>query len=121
MTDDLEETIDTSAAGRLLTRLPGRARWRALAFKEFEESIDDLKLRYKRAFWPLFIPKPENLYRWRMQLECGCVREIFTRGKDDFPDQHCDSYLISRIPLPAGEYRCHKHEVAKSYRDIIKP
>lgn len=48
---------------------------------EFEEGVADLRRRLDPALWPLFIPKAEDLFRWRIQLECGCVREIFTTGK----------------------------------------
>lgn len=39
------------------------------------------------ALWPLFIPKAEDMFRWRVMLECGCVDEVLTRGRDRYPDQ----------------------------------
>ncbi len=40
------------------------------------------------------------MYRWRMQLECGCVHEVFTSGKDSYPDQHSDIDPFTRRRLP---------------------
>lgn len=88
------------AEGTLLTRIPGRARPRAQAVKEFEEATADLKKRYRREFWPLFVPEATKMYRWRMQLECGCVHEVFTSGKDSYPDQHSDIDPFTRRRLP---------------------
>jgi hypothetical protein len=34
------------------------------------------------AIFDLLVPKPEDTFRWRMQMDCGCIREITTRGDD---------------------------------------
>ncbi|WP_026927132.1 hypothetical protein [Granulicoccus phenolivorans] len=106
--------------GSLLTRVPGRAQPRAQAVKEFEKAVAALKKRYRREFWPLFVPKAEDIYRWQIQLECGCVREVFTRGKDSYPDQHGDTDPFTERRLPAGEYWCSQHPVVRPYQDIVE-
>ena len=107
--------------GGLLARVPGRSRSRVEVLKDFEEGVADLRSRMKPAFWPLFIPKAEDMFRWRVQLECGCVHEVLTRGSDRYPDQAPGTDPISRYRLPAGEYWCHgDHGSAKPYRDIVE-
>lgn len=34
------------------------------------------------AIFDLLVPKPEDTFRWRIQLDCGCIREVTTRGDD---------------------------------------
>lgn len=104
----------------LRTRVPGRARPRAEAMTEFEEGVADLRRRLDPALWPLFIPKAEDVFRWRIQLECGCVREIFTTGKDRFPDERSDRDPVTGCRLPDGEFWCRDHHVAKPYREIAE-
>jgi hypothetical protein len=36
----------------------------------------------KAAIFDLLVPKPEDIFRWRIQLGCGCIREVQTRGDD---------------------------------------
>lgn len=72
-------------AGSLLTRVPGRSTPRAQIRKEFDEGVDELKRRCPPALWAIFVAKAEEMYRWRTQLGCGCVREVLTGGKDSTP------------------------------------
>jgi hypothetical protein len=119
-----EETANSPAnsnAGKLLTKVPGRARPRTEALKEFEEGVVDLRCRMKPAFWPLLIPKAEDMFRWRAQLECGCVHEVLTPGKDTYPDHGSSTDPITGHRLLAGEYWCTAdHGTAKPYRDIVE-
>lgn len=114
VTDQDVVAADSAEPGSLLARVPGQARPRVEVLKEFEEGVADLRSRMKPAFWPLFIPKAEDMFRWRVRLECGCVHEVLTHGSDRYPDQAPGSDLISRYRLPAGEYWCHgDHDSAK--------
>lgn len=107
--------------GSLLTRVPGRARSRTEVVKEFDEGVADLRRRMKPAFWPLFVPKAEDMFRWRAELECGCIHEVLTHGEDRYPDQGSSTDPLSGYRLPVGEYWCHgDHDTAKPYRDIIE-
>lgn len=36
----------------------------------------------RAAIFDLLVPKPEDTFRWRIQLDCGCIREVTTRGDD---------------------------------------
>ena len=108
--------------GALLTRLPGRARPNSRALKEFEEYVADLRRRWlKPAIWPLFEPRAEKQYRWRVQLECACIIELYTHGKDDFPDARSFRDPITRHPLPVGELWCFDHQADQHvFHDIVE-
>lgn len=108
-------------AGSLLTRLPGRACSTKVAMREFEDDIAKLRKRYKPAFWPLFIPKAEDMFRWRVQLECGCIYETYTRGKDDYPDEHPRTDPLTQERLPKGEFWCTtEHDLPHVYLEIVE-
>jgi hypothetical protein len=119
--DDTAHSSATTDAGRLLTKVAGRARPRTEALKEFEDGVADLRRRMEPAFWPLLIPKAESMFRWRAKLECGCVHEVLTHGKDRYPDQGSLTDPMSGYRLPAGEYWCPAdHDTGKPYRDIVE-
>lgn len=111
-----------SSPGTLFTRLPGHAQQQTQPLKGFEKSIEELKRRYKPVFCPILVPKAEDIHRGRVQLECGCIHEVFTRGKDDFPDARSWSDPITQRRLPAGEYWCtNGHgEAGRVYRDVVE-
>lgn len=108
--------------GSLLTRLPGRARPRMQALKEFEENAEALRRRYQPVLWPVFVPKAKDMYRWRVHLECGCVHELYTHGADDYPDAHRWLDPVAERRLPAGESWCSNDhgEVQKADRDVVE-
>lgn len=89
--------------------------------KEFEAGVAQLRSRMKPALWPFFIPKAEDMFRWRVMLECGCVDEVLTRGHDRYPDQGSSTDPLSGYRLPVGQYWCRSdHETPKPYRDIVE-
>lgn len=107
----------------MLTRVPGRARPRPQALKEFEDAVAELRRRYAPALAALLAPKAEDMYRWRVQLECGCVREVMTRGKDSYPDARSDVDPFTGCSLLPGEYwrgAGHATKTSKPYRDIVE-
>lgn len=108
--------------GALLKRVPGRARPQKQALKAFEETVAALKRRYRPEFWFFFVPKAEDVYRWRVQFECGCVRELFTLGKDVFPDAEPWTGPTAEDVLPLGEFWCtNDHgEVKTVYREVVE-
>lgn len=115
-------TDQRPAPGSLLTKVPGRARPQKQVLAEFNEQVTELRRRYKPEFWALFVPKAEDMYRWRVQLECGCTREVFTRGSDRFPDDGSDTDPFTGHRLPTGELWCTAEHgpVQKVYRDIVE-
>ncbi len=109
-------------AGALLMRVPGRARSRKQVLKEFEEGVEELKRRYEPVFWPFFVPTAEDMHRWRVQLECGCVHERYTRGVDNYPDDSAWIDPLMRHRLPVGEGWCpNDHDdVEVAYRHVVE-
>ncbi|MGW6857786.1 hypothetical protein [Streptomyces xanthophaeus] len=111
-----EASRPVAAAGRL----PGRARKRSVVLREYEESIAELRKRVPSVLWPFFAPDPAVVYRWRVQLDCLCVRELYTRG-----DQKPPSERTYRDPygndLPQGQMYC-SHDEAEEvpYRRVCE-
>lgn len=118
---DSEGNPTITVAGSLLTRVPGRARPRNEVLEEFEAGVADLRSRMKPALWPLLIAKAEDMFRWRVMLECGCVDEVLTLGQDRYPDQGSSTDPLSGYRLPVGQYWCRSdHETPKPFRDIVE-
>ena len=112
----------TRESGKLLKRVPGRARPQKEALREFEKAVAELRQRYQPVFWPLFVPEPKDMFRWRVQLECGCTYEVYTHGEDKYPDDRRYLDPIARCRLPGGEYWCPTDHgpAQKPYRDIVE-
>lgn len=108
--------------GSLLKKVPGRARPQKQVLALFEEEIAELRRRYKPEFWSLFVPNAEDMYRWRVQLECGGTREVFTYGSGQFPDGNSDTGPLTGYRFSAGELRCSADHgpAQKIYRDIVE-
>ncbi len=121
MTDD-DVPGAAASPGALLMALPGRARSRTQALKAFEEDAAALRRRLNPAFWSLLVPEAKDVYRWRVQLECGCINELYTRGKDRYPDESSSLDPITQCRLPSGERWCSNDhgEVQPVYRDIVE-
>lgn len=106
--------------GALLKAVPGRARPRADVLAEFTAWADAQRKRLKPALWALFIPRVEDQFRWRVQLDCGCTPEVLTSGRDQFPDGRAYYDPIGQAYLPLGEMWCDTdHEAPTPYRDIV--
>jgi hypothetical protein len=58
---------------------------------------------------PLLIPDPENIYRWRVQYDCGCIDEqLATNDSVERLLAHSHTDPLSRQLLPAGQFLCEK-------------
>jgi hypothetical protein len=96
-------------------QLPGRARPPAVVRREYEE----LRARALEGVEPearlvvqLSFPKPELMYRWRIQLGCGDIVEVLTPGADQLITEMTWSWAGSR--LRAGTYHCVAHQAEES-------
>ncbi|WP_149183326.1 hypothetical protein [Streptomyces sp. TRM49041] len=66
-------------------------------------------------------PTPEKFYRWRVQLECGCVEEVLTYGKEKLPVEQQWHDLVHKVRLPAGQVLCfHDDSPPEPYREIVE-
>src|SRR5258707_6955482 len=58
---------------------------------------------------PLLVPDPEDIYRWRVQYDCGCIEEqLATNDSVEWLLAHSHTDPISRQRLPAGQFLCEK-------------
>ncbi|WP_280428173.1 hypothetical protein [Nocardia brasiliensis] len=93
------------------------------ALKEFNESQQQQRDRVPTNLlevWELRKPKAEDLCRWRVRLDCGCVKELLIHGDMSSPlDTVWLSSALIDGDLPPGEIE-HLHEGAiDSYREIV--
>jgi hypothetical protein len=52
-------------------KLPGEAR----SADEVMDDYHQYRSRLNPVLAPLLIPDPEDIYRWRVQYNCGCIEE----------------------------------------------
>ncbi|MFF5794647.1 hypothetical protein ACFY5D_21595 [Paeniglutamicibacter sp. NPDC012692] len=121
-TENHDPTAKAPATGSLLKRVPGRARAQKKVREEFEKDVEEMRQRYERALWPLLIPNAGDIFRWRVQLECGCTHELLTREEDEYPDGRSYRDPMTGRRLPVGEYWCPTDHgsTQKPYRDIVE-
>ena len=76
----------------------------AAAYRKQEREV---MLDGRGMFWDLLVAPLETVFEWRVELECGCVRQGWTKG--DNPDallDGSDDHFYPRVSLPAGQRRC---------------
>lgn len=93
-------------SGQLLKRLPGASRPRREVLADYEEWRQKRKAHLEPVLWSLLIPEATALFRWRVQLNCGCIQELHTSGKDRYPDEVRWPDPLGYGPLPEGELAC---------------
>src|SRR5262245_15213354 len=106
----------TEKGGGIMTavemKLPGQPRSRTTVEQEYREEREQAHLNFLKgpfgkapATWQLlgavYWPEPEQLYRWRVKLDCGDIQEVWSRGEDAVPegDRYCfhtESPLVYR-------------------------
>lgn len=103
------------------TRLPGRARPRKGVLREYEELNAKRRERILErhpgghVLFHFWAPGPEDAFRWRVQLDCGCLHEILTRGDERTPAEHEHLDLFGQ-PLPTGQMACTDHDSVSEER-----
>lgn len=100
-------------------RLSGRARPREEALREYQKLNADRRERIPTALWPFFAPDADTFYRWRTQLDCGCISEALTRGETDLPVDRQWREPGHRGVLPKGQVICwHDDDPPAPYQDV---
>lgn len=56
-----------------LQRLSGKARPRQEVLRECEAETAEVRGHIPRVLWDFLIPDLTRAFRWRVQLDCGCV------------------------------------------------
>jgi len=106
--------------------LPGEAEPRVTALAAYERArvhvVAGLTDRRAVARAPYTAPAPEDLFRWRVQLDCGCIHELLTFGDDKAPHEHQWRDDVHFNLLPAGQLMCWHEDQSRSvpYRDITE-
>ncbi len=108
-------------------RLPGKPQPADEFLAEYQEHNRKRRERIPGPLWVFWAPDPKDIFRWRIQLDCGCVEERIKHslsGDDDKPTSTIatasDFDPLSREWLPPGEFLCqgkHRKRV-KPVRDI---
>jgi hypothetical protein len=84
-------------------KLPGEAR-------SADEVMDDYRQyrsRLNPVLAPLLVPDPEDIYRWRVQYNCGCIDEhLATDDTVAWLLAHSHTDPLSRERLLAGQFLC---------------
>jgi hypothetical protein len=92
-------------------KLPGETR----SADEVMEHYRQYRSRLNPVLAPRLIPDPENIYRWRVQYDCGCIDEqLATNDTVEWLLAHSHTDPLSRQPLPAravsvrGQFLCER-------------
>jgi hypothetical protein len=110
-------------------RLPGKPQPAGEFLAEYQEHNTKRRERIPGPLWVFWAPDPKDIFRWRIQLDCGCVEERIKHSlsggdDDDKPTSGIatasDFDPLSREWLPPGEFLCSgKHRKrAQPIRDI---
>jgi hypothetical protein len=109
-------------------RLPGKARPRDDVLREYMEGLrrrrDAIDARWSNTnsfvLYDILAPdESAELYRWRVQLDCGCIKEAMTRGDNTLPHEVPWTDHVYYAQLPVGQVVCHHDDHPESpYRKI---
>jgi hypothetical protein len=107
----------------VIRRLPGRARPREEVLREYQESNAKVRRNIPAVLWDFVAPDPDQFYRWRVQLDCGCIKELLTSDKEKLPTEsryRCDHLYHSQ--LQPGQVGCFndEHTRPQPYREIVE-
>jgi len=109
-------------------RLPGRPRPAAEVLDEYNQGRAKFRGGFKptapavlqQFYTDMNYPPAEKLWRWRVQLDCGCVTERLTRGADRAPVAGREEDIYTGEKLLPGQLVCAKHKDPKPYRTVLE-
>ncbi|MGO9783255.1 MAG: hypothetical protein ACLPQY_26350 [Streptosporangiaceae bacterium] len=102
-----------------MRRLPGQARPREDVLQEYRDLNAKRRSRIPAPLWPFWASDPEEYYRWRVQLDCGCITEVLIWGPDRRPDDRQWPDPVHSAWLPAHQMLCtHDDSPPAPYREI---
>ncbi|WP_079430777.1 MULTISPECIES: hypothetical protein [Streptomyces] len=89
--------------------------------REYEQFNSDRRRGIPPVLWPFLAPDPDSYYRWRVQLDCACIKELLTPDDCTPPSERQWRGLGNGGALPQGQVYCrHDDSVDAPYRDIIE-
>lgn len=103
-------------------RLPGKPTPRAEALLVVQDAVAERRRHVQPVLWPFFAPEPDaETFRWRIQLDCGCVHEVLSSRKDSLPTERKFVDPVHQAWLPPGQIVCCTREGGSSpYREIVE-
>lgn len=117
----LTEDVSPPSPAAIARRLPGKAKAQAEMLRDYEEFNTERRKRISAALWPFLAPGPNELYRWRVQLTCGCVHEVLTVGDSVLPAERRWPDPVHHSSLPPGQLWCwHDDAASEQYQRIVE-
>jgi hypothetical protein len=99
-------------------KLPGKPRPRTEVLAEFQAQRAKGRPE-RRVLWDLLVSPPEEVFRWRAQLDCGCIHERLSRRDQTHPSEWQEHDVVTQRRLPKGQMSCrHYDDVWSEYREI---
>ncbi|WP_006246436.1 hypothetical protein [Mycolicibacterium tusciae] len=85
-----------------------------------EQSNDEVLQAYRKTWdeglartpmWSMWHPSPDDIFRWRIQFDCGCVEERMTTTDDpqSLLDKSDIEWRTGEV-LPSGQYLCRRRD-----------
>jgi len=117
--------IDQVALSSAVRRkLAGKSKPREEVLQAYEEANADRRSRIEQKFghgthvlWQFWAPNPDEMFRWRVELDCGCIHDDLSRSEDRPPHEARWLDPVNRVWLPAGQVWC----VCDTTRSAPKP
>lgn len=110
-----------STTAPVLRRLPGKARPRDEVLRECEAETAEMRTRIPRALWVFLVPDLTRVFRWRVELDCGCITEVMTRGDSVPPHELEWVEPVHGWGLPVGQMMCwHEDSPPSPYQGIAE-
>ncbi len=104
-------------------RLPGKPQSVDEFLAEYKEHTKKRRERIPAPLWVFWAPDPEDIFRWRIQLDCGCAEERIKHSLTDDDGKPTSTIVtasdldgLSREGLPPGEFLC-----SGKHRKRVKP
>jgi hypothetical protein len=99
-------------------KLPGKPRPRTEMLAEYQAQ----RAKVRPEMWvlrDLFLPPPEEMLRWRVQLDCGCIHERLSHKAQTYPSEWQEREAVTQRHLPKGQVSCrHDDDVWSEYQEI---
>ena len=82
-------------------KLPGKPRPRTEVLAEYQAQWAKVRPEM-RVLRDLLVPRPEEVFRWRVQLDCGCTHERLSHRDQTHPTEWQEHDVVAAARLPKG-------------------
>src|SRR5690349_10688702 len=99
-------------------KLPGKPRPCTEVLAEYQAQ----RANVRPEMWvlrDLFMPPPEEIFRWRVQLGCGCIHERLSHRDQTRPSEWQEHDAVTQCCRPTGQVSCrHDDDLWSEYQEI---